>query len=54
MILTTSNNEKDRKLAYGEYANSYLTKPNDFGEFRQLAHDLQQYWIMWNEKAVQK
>lgn len=48
VILTTSDAERDMALAYQHHANSYLTKPVDFGQFSSLLKDLGFYWLAWN------
>jgi len=52
VMLTTSDNEQDKAMAYELHANSYLTKPANFEEFQSLIHDLQKYWTAWNRKPV--
>jgi len=49
VILTTSDAERDMALAYEHNANSYLTKPVDFGRFSVLLKDLGFYWLAWNQ-----
>ncbi|MBL8018275.1 MAG: response regulator [Leptospirales bacterium] len=49
VILTTSSAEDDINRAYGFHANSYLVKPADFGQFRELMKDLGEYWLGWNK-----
>lgn len=53
VILTTSNTERDRAMAYQHHANSYLIKPVNFQNFRQMVSDLSLYWGVWNEPAPQ-
>lgn len=48
VVLTTSDAERDVALAYQYHANSYLTKPVDFGRFAALLKDLGFYWLAWN------
>ena len=48
IVLTTSDAESDRVRAYAHHANSYLVKPVEFAQFRQLAEDLTFYWGVWN------
>ncbi len=52
VVLTTSDAESDRARAYAYHANSYLVKPIDFERFRQLIHDLEMYWGVWNRPAA--
>ncbi len=49
VILTTSAAPLDRRLAYGNYANSYLTKPLEFDKFQKMVKDLGIYWSVWNQ-----
>lgn len=50
VVLTTSDAECDVAKAYAHHANSYLTKPVDFGEFSRLLKDLGFYWLAWNRR----
>ena len=52
VVLTTSQSEADRAKAYYNHANSYLTKPVDFGRFQQMIKDLKLYWGVWNQPAA--
>ncbi len=52
VVLTTSDAESDRARAYASHANSYLVKPIDFEQFRQLIHDLEAYWGICNRPAA--
>jgi len=49
VILTTSDAERDLAAAYASHANSFLTKPINFGEFSNLIRDLGFYWLAWNK-----
>lgn len=49
VVLTTSAAERDRQTAYRLHANSYLVKPVDFEQFRQMVTDLGFYWGVWNK-----
>ncbi|MCA9903543.1 MAG: response regulator [Anaerolineae bacterium] len=51
VVLTTSNAERDVAQAYSRHANSYLVKPVDFEQFRQLMIDLGEYWMQWNKRV---
>jgi two-component system response regulator len=51
VILTTSNEEKDRISSYGLGANSYVRKPVDFGAFIDAIRQLGLYWLILNEPA---
>ncbi len=48
VILTTSDAERDMTMAYECHANSYVTKPVNFGDFSRLLKDLGFYWLAWN------
>lgn len=48
VVLTTSDNERDRIKAYEHYVNSYLVKPLDMMSFRKMVEDLSLYWGIWN------
>lgn len=50
VILTTSDAERDVAMAYEYHANSYVTKPVNFGEFSRLLKDLGFYWLAWNKQ----
>ena len=49
IMLTTSEREEDMAKAYGQYANSYLTKPVGFKEFEEKIAQIDHYWMILNE-----
>jgi two-component system, response regulator len=49
VILTSSNEERDRINGYGMGANSYVRKPIDFNRFLEAARQLGLYWLTLNE-----
>ncbi len=49
VILTSSNEERDRFGAYDLGANSYVRKPVDFGEFVEAVRHLGLYWLILNQ-----
>ena len=51
VMLTSSNAEKDRALAYAGRVNGYVVKPADFDQFRHMVCDLGSYWGVWNRRG---
>ncbi len=49
VILTSSNEERDRLSAYDRSANSYVRKPVDYQQFVATARQLASYWVVLNE-----
>jgi hypothetical protein len=48
IILTTSAEDRDIKIAYELGANSYIVKPVDFEKFLEVAAQIDLYWNMIN------
>ena len=48
VILTTSNAEQDICFAYENHVNSYLVKPEDYGDLEELVSQLNSYWLETN------
>jgi two-component system, response regulator len=48
VVLTSSMAEPDINRAYYFFANSYMVKPLDFSEFRELMVEIADYWLRWN------
>ena len=51
IVLTTSSDTYDVRVAYELGANSFLTKPLDLDEFRAMVNAFHQYWIVYNKLA---
>jgi two-component system response regulator len=51
VILTTSNEDKDRLDAYENAANSYVIKPVDYDQFVAAASHISLYWTKLNATA---
>lgn len=46
IMLTTSSRDEEIAKSYADGANSYVTKPVDFGEFMKKIKDLKLYWTI--------
>ena len=44
-ILTTSKAEQDVVRSYGLYANCFVTKPVDFGQFIEVVRSINDFWF---------
>ncbi len=49
VVLTTSNEEKDRAESYALGANSYVRKPVKLSQFTEAVQQLGAYWLGLNE-----
>jgi two-component system response regulator len=54
VILTSSNEDKDRLGAYDHFANSYVLKPVDFEKFVAASLQLCLYWTVLNAPPPQR
>lgn len=52
VMMTTSDAAPDRARAYENQVNSYIVKPMDFGQFRELVQNVATYWGVWNRPAA--
>jgi two-component system response regulator len=51
VILTSSNEERDRLAGYTTGANSYVVKPVDFIQFAEAVKQVGLYWLVINQPA---
>lgn len=49
VVLTSSREEKDLVESYHLGVNSYIQKPVDFGQFRDVVKKLSLYWLLVNQ-----
>jgi two-component system, response regulator len=54
VILSSSNEDKDRLGAYDHFANSYVLKPVDYDQFVAAALQLGLYWMVLNAPPPRK
>jgi len=52
VIMTSSKEERDLIESYGAGVNSYIQKPVDFEQFRNIVKTLGMYWIVVNQAPV--
>jgi CheY-like chemotaxis protein len=45
IMLTTSSSEKDINSCYSNYANCYITKPNDVADFFKIIEHVNLFWF---------
>jgi two-component system response regulator len=49
ILYSSSGEHEDVVEGYRLGANSYVTKPSDFGKFSEAMRTLGWYWLEWNE-----
>ena len=54
IILTSSNEDKDRLSAYDQFANSYVLKPVDYDQFVATVLQLGLHWMVLNAPPPRK
>jgi CheY-like chemotaxis protein len=54
VILTSSDEERDRLTSYEFGCNSFVRKPVDFSEFAETVARLGVYWLATNEPPLEK
>ena len=52
VMLTTSSENQDVRMAYTLGANSYIVKPVNFEKFLEVAAQIELYWTVVNEPPV--
>ena len=52
VILTSSKEDRDLVMGYNLGANSYIQKPVDFDQFRQMVKSVGLYWLVINQPPV--
>jgi CheY-like chemotaxis protein len=51
VVLTSSREERDLIQSYGLGTNSYIQKPVDFEQFREMVRQVGLYWLVVNQPA---
>ena len=54
IIFTTSSSEKDIQDCYNNYANCYITKPDNFNKFQEAIHTIENFWTAMVQLGVNK
>src|SRR3954468_16806824 len=52
VVLTSSKEERDLVDSYNLGANSYIQKPVDFDQFRQMVKNVGMYWMVINQQPL--
>ncbi len=45
IVLSTSQSEGDIGRSYANHANSYISKPSDYNEFKVVIRSIEDYWL---------
>lgn len=45
LVMTISETEQDIRKAYNDYANCYITKPANFGQFVKIVNSIEDFWF---------
>lgn len=53
IMLTTSSNPTDISKAYGNYTNSYVTKPLDMDDFLKAILKIEEFWIQLSTLSME-
>jgi two-component system, response regulator len=54
IVLTSSREDKDVTASYDLGVNSYIQKPVDFDQFREILRTLGAYWLLVNQAPPQQ
>jgi CheY-like chemotaxis protein len=49
VLMTSSNEERDREVAYRQGVNAYVVKPVEFSEFIKAVEQVGGFWAIVNE-----
>ena len=52
VVLTSSKEERDLVSSYNLGANSYIQKPVDFDQFREMVKNTGHYWMVINQHPL--
>lgn len=52
VVMTSSAEDKDLEACYNLGVSSYIVKPSDFQEFREITRQVGYYWMMLNQPPL--